>query len=312
MEKTVNVQKCPACGAVLPDADGADTVRCEYCDTEVLLREKDPEEERRQREEERRLKVQKEKEKIYIIVAITGVVACVIGVIMMIVDDPVGDSEHFGNVATVGLILMIFGFIGAAGGIGVMVEEKEENERERQDIAEGKIKVPDAAIHYGWVNYAAVEQALRSAGFTNIRCVPMGDLSANAAYTMANMTEFVTVDGQPIYSIGERQLPSAQIVISYHSVRGTDGEKACGVTVPNAVLNFREMDCSDMERAFCGAGFTNVRCTALGDLSASETLDGDDKPYMVDSVEVDGRKIYTGGGRYAPDVPVVIRYHSFK
>ena len=63
---------------------------------------------------------------------------------------------------------------------------------------------------------------------------------------------------------------------------------------------------SAIEAMFVSAGFTNVRCIALNDLTMGVLK----KPGMVDSITINGREVTSGGKKYPKDAAVVISYHS--
>ena len=59
---------------------------------------------------------------------------------------------------------------------------------------------------------------------------------------------------------------------------------------------------------FVSAGFTNVRCVPLNDLTMGLLK----KPGMVQSITIRGKEITSGGKKFSPDAPVVISYHSHR
>ena len=76
--------------------------------------------------------------------------------------------------------------------------------------------LPGIAWNYERKDYKAVETVLRSAGFTNIRCVPLNDLSFGVLYK-PGMVESMTINGKDNISATKKYSKDAQIVISYHS-----------------------------------------------------------------------------------------------
>lgn len=67
-------------------------------------------------------------------------------------------------------------------------------------------------------SYTVIESKLRATGFTNISCIPLGDLTIGL-FTKPNTVESLTIKGKE-YTSGRRKYPpDVPIVISYHSFR---------------------------------------------------------------------------------------------
>lgn len=81
------------------------------------------------------------------------------------------------------------------------------------------------------------------------------------------------------------------------------GDKA---KVPSSISDYEKKNYSAIEAMFVSAGFTNVRCVALNDLTMGVLK----KPGMVDSITINGREVTSGGKKYPKDAAVVISYHS--
>lgn len=67
-------------------------------------------------------------------------------------------------------------------------------------------------------NYIVMEDAFKSAGFTNIRCVPMNDLMVGF-FDKPSTVAKVTINGENITSGGAKYSPDVSVIISYHSFR---------------------------------------------------------------------------------------------
>ena len=80
------------------------------------------------------------------------------------------------------------------------------------------------------------------------------------------------------------------------------------VKVPSGISDFEEKNYTAIEAMFTSAGFTNVKCVPLNDLALGLLK----KPGMVESITIKGKTITSGGGKFTPDAPVVIAYHSYK
>ena len=57
---------------------------------------------------------------------------------------------------------------------------------------------------------------LRSVGFTNIKCVPLNDLTVGVL-KKPGMVDSITINGQDLSSFGKKYPKDAMIIISYHS-----------------------------------------------------------------------------------------------
>lgn len=79
-----------------------------------------------------------------------------------------------------------------------------------------------------------------------------------------------------------------------------------GIRFPKSVFPYEEKTYPVVENAIKNAGFNNVAVINMHDL----TLGLLKKPNVVDSIEVDGKSISSGGKVYSPDVRVTIMYHG--
>ena len=100
-----------------------------------------------------------------------------------------------------------------AGFIWLMSNDKEDDDDDFGD----KIRVPSGVDGYEKKSYVAIESILRGAGFTNISCIPLNDLSLGLL-KKPNMVESITINGKEIDSGGKKFAPDAKVVISYHSI----------------------------------------------------------------------------------------------
>lgn len=90
-------------------------------------------------------------------------------------------------------------------------------EDDTDSLLDGKITVPLSINDFQFKSYTAIEAMLRSAGFTNIRCVPLGDLSIGLLQK-PNTVASITIDGVSVTRGGDRFFPYAEVLISYHSI----------------------------------------------------------------------------------------------
>ena len=117
-----------------------------------------------------------------------------------------GDSSLY-TIAIVGLFALE-----AAAFVAMSNKDEEDNNSICSDTA----KLPELAWNYERKDYKAVEAVLRSAGFTNIRCVPLNDLAFGVIYK-PGMVESVTINGNDNISPNRKYSKDASVVISYHS-----------------------------------------------------------------------------------------------
>ena len=83
-----------------------------------------------------------------------------------------------------------------------------------------KVRVPFAISDFESKNYSAGEAVFQSAGFTNIKSVPLNDLRLGLL-KKPGMVESVTINGHSITCGGKKFLPNAPVEISYHSFSKT-------------------------------------------------------------------------------------------
>ncbi len=221
--------KCPECGATLNIEEDRKQAFCTYCGTKVLIhndneyiyrnideaRVKQAETDRIVKEKqmefaERRWQAEEAKRKGRIKLAL-GLGA--VGVLLMIVGQMAGkatgdSNSSFYMLAMVGMLIAEVGAIVAMSG-------KTEEETDG-NIYSDTAKLPDIAYNYERKDYRAIETVLRSAGFTNIKCVPLNDLAFSVLYK-PGMVESVTINGKDNLSSTKKYSKDAKIVISYHS-----------------------------------------------------------------------------------------------
>lgn len=78
-----------------------------------------------------------------------------------------------------------------------------------------KIIIPEIGNLEG-KSYKAIAVMFESAGFTNVRCVPLHDLKLGLLKKAGNV-ESIVIDGKQLSSSKKRYSPDVSIIISYHS-----------------------------------------------------------------------------------------------
>lgn len=86
-----------------------------------------------------------------------------------------------------------------------------------------------------------------------------------------------------------------------------DKEPSNRIQVPISMSNAEGKEYSVVEAQFRGAGFSNITCVPLKDLRVGLLK----KQGTVASLSVDGNTVVVSGQKCAPDVSVIISYHSF-
>lgn len=110
------------------------------------------------------------------------------------------------------------GFIGApivGGGAYLIFKVLPEKETEKKMVRAGGIRFPKDLEPFSEKNYEVVSNALRSAGFTNITCINMHDLTFGL-FQKPGKIEKISVNGADITSGGKVYMPDAAITITYH------------------------------------------------------------------------------------------------
>ena len=213
--------KCPECGATLNIEEDREQAFCTYCGTKVLLHN--------------------ENEYIYRHIDEAGIKQAETDRIVMLRKMELLEKKRatsqkvktlkIGITVALGLVMLIcFGIgysvddglgalmVGMVCGIIIMFMWMNKGKDEDDDIDLGdKAKVPSSISDYEKKNYSAIEAMFVSAGFTNVRCVPLNDLTMGVL-KKPGMVDSITINGREITSGGKKFPKDAAVVISYHSL----------------------------------------------------------------------------------------------
>ncbi len=218
--------KCPDCGASLDIEEGRTQAFCTYCGAKVLVNNENEFVYRRideagikQAETDRIIKLKQmeiaEKkrasaEKTKVLKIIISLILAVVGIVIMVVGCLLGEDTGYTSF-----------FCGSFLLLGVLCIWTYSEDKEDDDYGDygDKVKVPSSISEYEKKSYAAIEAILRSAGFTNIRCIPLNDLTIGIL-KKPDMVDSITINGHEITSGGKKYSPDASVVISYHSFSG--------------------------------------------------------------------------------------------
>lgn len=221
--------KCPECGADLSVEAGRAFLFCSYCGRKVIISSDTPYSEVvfrtvdeagiKEAETERILKLKRmemiekhrtskeEHKKISLALRIVLSVILVPIALFTIVYGllpPGNDMALIIGLIICGILVLVW-FMGSDDSDGG------DDELNFEDRA----KIPEGVRNYFGKNYSAIESMLSGAGFNNIQCVPLKDLTIGL-FSKPGMVDTITIHGQIIDS-DKRYFKDAPIIISYHS-----------------------------------------------------------------------------------------------
>lgn len=213
--------KCPECGASLQMEEGRNKMFCSYCGAQVILTNENEYVYRhideagiKQAETDRMVELkkleilEKKREEAAKIKVIKIIISIVLGAVAIIfITKGYGGNEP--GYAMPGLIcamILLYMWLGSIGN------------RDNDIDIEDKIYIPSGANNFKNKNYQTVEAEFRSAGFSNIQCVSLQNLTTGLL-KKPNMVESVSINGKDIKDFNNRAKvsPNAVVVISYHS-----------------------------------------------------------------------------------------------
>lgn len=210
--------KCPECGASLDVEEGRQQIFCSYCGTKVMVQNDNEyiyrhidEASIKQAEADKIVQLRKleiierkraEAAKVKRVKIIVSILVGIIGIGLMIASAGMG--------GLVGLLVL-------EGVMFIWILSDKDKEDDELDFGD-KVKVPSGISGYESKSYSAIEAMFVSAGFTNVRCVPLNDLTMGLL-KKPGMVQSITIRGKEITSGGKKFSPDAPVVISYHSHR---------------------------------------------------------------------------------------------
>ncbi|MBR2523182.1 MAG: hypothetical protein IKE53_01940 [Clostridiales bacterium] len=207
---------CPQCGANQSFEDNNTSTFCSYCGSQLVV-ENNNEHIYRHIDEAELLRAENEKIELlakmrsnennnktknmmfWIKMAIISIIV-IVAVVLMIVGFT---NDHNMMLSVVGMLLLTVAFV-----VGVSFQT---NGR-----TEDGIKLPEAIRNYNSKSYIAIEQILRNAGFQNIQCIPLGDLTTGIIIKSGRVSS-ISINGNPIMNYLGRFPSDSKILITYHS-----------------------------------------------------------------------------------------------
>lgn len=219
---------CPNCNANLTIDDGnRDFAFCQYCGSKIILddyrstqriideakiKQAETDREVRLRElniKEAQINQQNQLRKILTYIWIGSIFA--VALLCIIVWIIGGDD---GGLYAIGCLFYIGGPV-VGGGALLIFKVLPEKESEKELFQNGGIRFPKNLGDLTEQNYVNVQQKLVGAGFRNVTCINMHDVTLGLLQK-PGMVESVTVNGERIVSGGKVYMPDVPIVITYH------------------------------------------------------------------------------------------------
>lgn len=218
--------QCSNCGADLKYEEGRQMIFCSYCGKQVVLtndneyvyrmvdeaRMKEAETERLVRLKQLALEenesnefssVQKTILSLWIPLSIIIIIICIFKWAIQ------------GDFVNGTLMLFYLGGPVIGGGAYLIFKYIPEKRYEKIIAQRGGIRIPKSCEPFSEQNYEVLKAAFSAAGFLNVTCVNLHDISLGL-FQKPGKVERVTVNGQEIVSGGKMFLPDDNIVITYH------------------------------------------------------------------------------------------------
>ena len=223
MALKMNSIKCPDCGASLPIEEGRTQIFCSYCGSKVIVTDENEikitykridEAEIRKAEADKivrlkQLDLVKNKSFDRRLLTIVWILA---SAIMFSISIKMMTSEYDG---LTGILLLEVAIGVAAGGGFLIFKVIPDKEYDRFVRNNGGIKFPKSIEPFYDHDYRTALEALKKAGFTNIECISLHDITFGI-FTKPGKIDSISVDGEKIVSGGRVYYSDALITITYH------------------------------------------------------------------------------------------------
>ncbi len=219
---------CPNCNASLAiDDENRDFTFCQYCGTKIQLDDyrsthkvidqaklKQIEVEGEIRLRELKIKEAQINQKNQLRKILTYIWICSIFVVALLCLIVWKTNDTLGGMAAFLCLIYVGGPI-VGGGAYLIFKVIPDKEIERELLQNGGVRAPKNLGVLSEQNYVAVQQTLLNAGFYNITCINMHDVTLGLLQK-PGLVESVTVNGKPFVFGGKVYMPNVPIVITYH------------------------------------------------------------------------------------------------
>lgn len=217
--------RCPDCGANLPIEEGRTQIFCSYCGANIIVTNDNEQifkhidvAEVKYAETDQMVKMKKleiieknrlasEKSKrIKLKISIALGIVIIISLIITAFND-----SNFDSVLIIAL----------SCGLGIMYMWLFPSNNVVDDIEElnldDKVSIPPNSMNFKFKHYKVIESAFLSAGFTNVKCVPIRDLTLGLVIR-PGMVESVTINGKSVFSVNKKLPKNTPVIITYHKL----------------------------------------------------------------------------------------------
>ena len=181
-----------------------------------------------------------------------------------------------------------------------------------QQADNDQVKLTMASKDLTGENYESVVSSIKAMGFTRVKEVPLEDLSNEIIHKSGTVSE-VSIDGVTKFSAGEIFDKSAEVIVSYHSLKpqptpspepqAGDGQ----VKISVKPKDLKGKDYQEVLAILQEMGFTNITTKPLGDLKKGWIYDDGE----VKEVSIGGETKFSLDDIFDADVEIIITYHSF-
>lgn len=220
--------KCPNCGAPINSSNQDSIVICAYCGSSIDLNANRSSEERmkiRDLEEANKIREQqfvldrldrednnkrlKRKIKATVLLAIIGLFMIIIGSFF---GSASGDSD------SPFYMIALLGYFPLLSIVYVWAFSSNKQKISQMHINPNSVIINEDLLYIDDENYSIIAERYKTAGFLNIKCVPLGDL--NFFNKKKNgLVAKVAINGKDDYQEGDEISKDSSIIISYHSIK---------------------------------------------------------------------------------------------
>jgi DNA-directed RNA polymerase subunit RPC12/RpoP len=215
--------KCPECGAALDIEEGRNQVFCSYCGTKIKIendneyvcrnideakvKQVEAEQMLRMREMELEEKEQERTRKSKRVAYIVAGILFVVGLIVFTIE--AGFAGMIMMLA--GALIAEFNFLG--------VNNSDKKQKAKRIIYSNEVQITEKMCDCKGKNFNSAVALYQSAGFVNVKAVPMCDLNIFSSKKNAQVDE-IAINGNSDFDEGDVFLKTDNVTITYHSLRG--------------------------------------------------------------------------------------------